>query len=412
MKFKNVEETLATTGQVDVQGKVVRIKAAAFEAPQAAGVLSTASGDDRLHMFATMIDLGAHQYIAVRNTATVQLMEQKVTSLVQGLDQDLREKLLTIMATDRESARKEMADAIQRFGNDLNRAIARYVDPNVPDGIPAVMSRRLEEVTRAALMRIDAMLQDGDTGVLARHGDKIVGAVKAELEALKRYIIEGQARAAIGTAKGRTFEEELTRVLGVIARPLGGEVVRCADHTGVKVRKHGDLVLSFSGPLTRGNAIKLVVEAKDREAANGRLSLDTVRTACRQACENRGASVCIFIADTPELLPESRGFGIIDGHFWVAYNPELRDDTALAATVHMAMIQALAQASAGSEEVVDLAAARRELGQLRKLMEEFDAVEAAHSGAIRYIQKASSAASGTRLAIINNLGRLDSILAG
>ncbi|HVS05745.1 MAG TPA: hypothetical protein VHK65_06215 [Candidatus Dormibacteraeota bacterium] len=412
MKTKNIEETLAAASEVAVQGAVVRIREAALEAPKTAGLLGTVTGDDRLHLLATIAELGADQYILVRDSATVQLMEQKVSSLVQGLDHDLKEKLTATMTADREAARKEMSDAIQRFRDDLVRTMGKYVDPNSPEGILAVMAKRLDEITRAALLRMDTMLQDGDQGVLARQGDRIVRAIKDELDSLKRQIIEGEARAAIGVAKGRSFEEELTRVLASIVRPLGAEVVRCADHTGVRVRKHGDHLLTFSGPLTRGNAIKLVIEAKDREAANGRFSLDAVKVACRQACENRGASVCIFITDTPELLPEGRGFGTVDGHFFVAYNPELADDTALAATVHMALMQALAQATAGTDQVVDLQAARRDLSQLRKLVEEFDAIETAHSGAIKSIQKASATAASTRLAILNGIGKLDSIMAG
>lgn len=412
MKTKNIEETLAATGEVAVQGTVVRIREAALEAPKTAGLLGTVTGDERLHLLAAIAELGADQYLIVRDSASVQLMERKVSSLVEGLDHDLKEKLLATLAADRESARREMSEAIQRFRDDLIRTLGRYIDPNAPEGIPAFMVKRLDEITRSALLRMDAMLQDGDQGVLARQGDRVVRAIKDELDALKRQIIEGEARAAVGVAKGRTFEEELTRVLAAIARPLGAEVARCADHTGVRVRKHGDHVLTFSGPLTRGNRINLVVEAKDREAANGRFSLEAVKIACRQACENRSASVCIFITDTADLLPEGRGFGTVDGHFFVAYNPDIGDDTALAATVHMALIQALAQATAGTDQAVDLQAAKRDLGQLRKLVEEFDTIETAHSGAIKSIQKASAAASGTRLAILNSLGKLDSILAG
>jgi len=406
----SIEEAMTASGEVSVEGSVVRIVDAALEAPKTAMLLGTVTAGERLHLLGAIVELGADQYIIAKDSASVQLMERKVSGLLEGLDRDLNEKLLVTMAADRESARTEMSESIQKFRDDLVRTLSRYVDPNAPEGIPAFMAKRLDEITRSALLRMEAMLQDGDQGVLARQGDRVIRSIKDELEALKRQIIEGETRAAIGVAKGRNFEEELTRVLAAIARPLGAEVVRCADHTGVRVRKHGDHLLTFSGPLTRGNLIRLVVEAKDREAANGRFSLDAVKTACRQACENRGASVCIFITDTPDLLPEGRGFGTVDGNFFVSYNPNLGDDTALAAAVHMALVQALAQATAGTEQAVDLEAAKRDLNHLRKLLEEFDAIETAHSGAIKCIQKASAVASTTRLAILNCLGKLDSIL--
>ncbi len=105
-----------------------------------------------------------------------------------------------------------------------------------------------------------------------------------------------------------------------------------------------------------------------------------------------------------------RGFGTVDGHFFVAYNPGFGDETALAATVHMALVQALARATAGTEQAVDLEAARRDLSHVRKLLEEFDAIETAHSGAVKCIQKASAVAFATRVAILKSLGKLDSIL--
>jgi hypothetical protein len=75
----------------------------------------------------------------------------------------------------------------------------------------------------------------------------------------------------------------------------------------------------------------------------------------------------------------------------------------------MAVTRAILELSGGTGTGIDAEAARRELVQLRRLLEDFDSVEAAHSSAIKAIQKASGAASGTRLAILTVLGRLDSI---
>jgi hypothetical protein len=253
------------------------------------------------------------------------------------------------------------------------------------------------------------MLADSDAGVLAKQSERIIKAVREEIDLLKRQVVEGQARASLGVAKGRTFEEELTRVLGSICTGLGAEVIRCGDHPGIKSRKHGDHLITLKSVLTRGQTVKIAVEAKDREAANGRFSLEAVRLACRQACENRGASSAIFIADAADLLPEGRAFGTVDGHYFLVYDPSVGDDTALAATVHMAVTRAILELSGGTGTGIDAEAARRELVQLRRLLEDFDSVEAAHSSAIKAIQKASGAASGTRLAILTVLGRLDSI---
>src|SRR5438067_1116725 len=101
---------------------------------------------------------------------------------------------------------------------------------------------------------------------------------------------------------------------------------------------------------------------------------------------------------------------MVDGSYFLAYDPSFGDETALAATVHMAVSRAIVELAAGSGGGINVDAARQELVQLRRLLEDFDAVEAAHGSAIKAIQKASGAASGTRAAILTVVGRLDTLL--
>jgi hypothetical protein len=409
--MKTKELMSVASGTVTVDGAVIRLTDAAFETPKTAALLGPIAEPERLHTLEVILEMGADHYLMARSSATVRLMEAQVEGLVAGLDQSLKDRLATVLVADRESARSEMGQTIGKFSEDLGKMLSRYVDPEAADALPGIVTRRLDEVARGAIVRIDTMLQDGDQGALARHGDRIIKAIREELELVKRQMVESHARAALGVTKGRDFEEELTRVLGGIATGIGAEVERCGDHPGVKGRKYGDHVLTLSGPMSRGNVLRLVVEAKDHEASNGRFSFEAVRTACRQACDNRGAAVAIFITDSAELLPEGRGFGRVDGNFYIAYNPEIGDHTALAATIHMAFTQALLDATAGNGDAVDSEAARRELDQLRRLIDEFDAIETAHSGAIRSIQKAGTSVSAMRAAILTAVGKLDSILS-
>jgi hypothetical protein len=409
--MKTKEFTSVSSGTVTVDGAVVRVSEAAFEAPKAAALIEPMQESERLHTLAVILEMGSEHYLMARSSATVRLMEAQVESLVTGLDTVLKEKLATVLEADRESARQEMAEVMGNFSIDLGKMMVRYVDPESADALPGLVTRRLDEVARGAIVRIDTMLQDGDQGALSRQGDRIIKSIREELELVKRQMVEGQARAALGVAKGRDFEVELTRVLGGIATGIGAEVERCGDHPGLKGRKHGDHLLTLTGPMTRGNVLKLVIEAKDHEAANGRFSLEAVRTACRQACDNRGAGLAIFITDCADILPEGRSFGRVDGHFYVAYNPGVADSTALAATIHMAFTQALLDATAGTGDTVDADAARRELEQLRHLLDDFDAIEMAHSSAIKSIQKAGNSSSGLRSAILTVMGKLDSILS-
>jgi hypothetical protein len=411
MKTDRDMKAPAEQAAMAVQGSVVHITSATFEAPKAATVLGPLAPSQRIATAETLLEMGADHFLMAQSSAAVKLMEAQVEGLVSGLDKEVRATVLGLLVEDREVARKEMGESIRRFSADLGGVLEKYVDAGSPDGLPAAVTRRLEDVARTATERINRMLQDSDEGVLARQGDRVIKAVREELEILKRQILEAEARASTGVIRGRNFEEELTRVLGVAGRGLGAEVVRCGDHPGVKGRKYGDHLITLCGPLTRQRSIKVVVEAKDRAADTGRFSLEAVRGACRQARENRGADVAIFITETPELLPEGRCYGTVDGNFYLAYDPSRGDDTALSATLHMAVIQALLATAAGDRLGIDADAAHRELAQLRKLLEDFDAVESAHSSAVRYIQKASSATSSVRAAILNTVGRLDAIIA-
>lgn len=409
MKIKEITST--EVGTVSVDGPVLRVTEAAFEVPKTAGLVGPTAEGERMHMLEVILEMGSEHYLMARNSATVRLMEAQVEGLVTGLDQVLNDKLATVLVADREAVRAEMGEAIGRFSTDLGKMMSRYVDPEAGDALPSLVTRRLDEVARGAIARIDIMLQDGDQGALSRHGDRIIKAIREDLDLVKRQMVESQARANLGISKGRNFEDELSRVLGTIATGLGAEVERCGDHPGLKGRKHGDHLLTLAGPMTRGNVLKLAVEAKDHEAANGRFSLEAIRTACRQACDNRGAVLAIFVADSADLLPEGRSFGRVDGHFFVAYNPELGDSTALAATIHMAFTQVLLDATAGTGDSIDAEGARRELEQLRHLLDDFDAIETAHSSAVRSIQKAGNSASALRSAILTVMGKLDSILS-
>jgi hypothetical protein len=375
------------TAEVAIQGSVIAVVSGAFEAPRAAAIVGPLAASERVRTIELLLEMGADHYLSARNSASVKLMEAQVEGLVEGLDEALEERLGGLLAADRQAARQENAATILKFSTDLSAMLNRYVDPSSADGLPAVATARLEEVARATIARVDAMLADGDTGLLAKQGDRIIKALRDEVEMLKRQVVEGQARARLGTAKGRSFEEELSRVLGSICTGLGAEVIRCGDHPGLKGRKYGDHLITVEGPMARGESIKIAIEAKDREAANGRFTVDSVRLACRQACDNRGATSAIFVADTADLLPDGRSFGTIDNHFFLAYDPAVGDDTALAATVHMAVSRAILDLVGRTGTGVDTAAANRELVQLRRLLEDFDAVEAAHSSAIKAIRR-------------------------
>lgn len=355
-------------------------------------------------------ELGTEHFRAADTSAAIQLLDERVGNIFEKLDQEVQGKLEKTLAADRVLAKKEVSETLRTFDGELKKAMSRYVDPNAPDALPALMGRRMTEISRAAMAEIDRMLQNGDQGVLAKQTETIVKTFREDLELLKRQVIERQAVHDLGTGKGRTLEEDLAGRLGLIARPLMGEVERVGDNPGLKRNKSGDLLLTVRGPFARGGSLKVVFEAKDRAVENGRFSLAAVRQACRQACENRGADIAVFVTDSPELLPEGRGFGTADGHFWVAWLRQ-GDDTALAVVVHLAVTEALARVGAADNEC-DVDAARREAEALLASLDRFDQMESSHNSAIKAIQKAGVTATELRAALVKGLSRLGTILSG
>ena len=164
----------------------------------------------------------------------------------------------------------------------------------------------------------------------------------------------------------------------------------------------------MSGPLTRGRAVSVVFEAKDHNREGQAFSLNALRQAC-EACANRGAHRAVFVASSPELLPQGRGFGVVDGHYWVAW-PRSADDTALAVVVHAAITQAVQDLTSHSTDRRSFEAARRQVAALLTLLERFDQVESGQNSAIRSIQKAGGGLAEIREALLKGLGRLDSLL--
>jgi hypothetical protein len=360
--------------------------------------------------FEAAAELGAGHLAAAETSATIQLMDERVTGLFEKLDHDVQARFSETLTADRELVKKGVGEILTRFEKDFNTEMRRYLDPNAPDAFPTLVTKRLEDTTRLAMKGIDGMLTNAETGVLAEQTKTIVKSMRDEMEILKRLFIERQALHDLGTAKGRTLEEELALRLGAIARPLMGEVERVADFPGLKKTKHGDLILTVQGPLSRGHCIRIAFEAKDHAVENGAFSLEAVRQGCRLAAENRGAQVAVFITDAPELLPEARSFGTVDGHYWLAYQRG-GDDTALAVVVNTAVAQVLLQLAATNGDGFEAEAAQREVSGLLSTLEKFDEVESCHSSAVRAIQKAGTAAAALRSALIKGLGRLDSLLA-
>jgi len=396
---------------VAVEGYVVRIhRPVALEAPRAADLLRSLPPDRWLGTVEDMVEYGATALLSVKTSATVQLLERQMADLVDQLRNAMVENLGQTLLTDRELAKETLMRLLNEHSGSMTKLLGRYVDPNSKEGLPAVMAQQLEQVTKSALRQVDALLQDGDESALG----KLAAKLTKQIEAVEMSICEKiAARNALMTKsmhKGRPFEEAITAELAELVRPYGGQVERVGDTLGVKRQRHGDHVITFSGPLVGGHTIKLAIQAKT--AGTKAYSHAAVKCECQGACENREALGCIFIGETVDVLPDGRNFGpVANNDYFVAWNPDGNDEL-LGITLYLAMANAVHAVNAGTGSDFDRSAMRKEIEGIRNLLEELSSVESCHSSALKSIEKARLSVSSVRASILTSLSKLDNLVVG
>lgn len=154
------------------------------------------------------------------------------------------------------------------------------------------------------------------------------------LEEAKKARAEERAK---GTAKGADFEEALEARLGAMARGMGDLVELTGTEGGDGMRsKKGDLVITIDPTRTRGTALRIVVEAKDRSMPINRMTQELA-----EGRMNRSAAVALAVF-TPHTAPTSVApLAMIGPDVYATYDPETDDAVALEAAYRAARILAL-----------------------------------------------------------------------
>lgn len=154
------------------------------------------------------------------------------------------------------------------------------------------------------------------------------------LEEAKRARAEERAK---GTAKGADFEDALEERLGAMARGLGDLVELCGTGGGdAMTSKKGDLLITIDPTRTRGAALRIVVEAKDRPMPLSRMAAELAAGRV-----NRSAAVALAVF-TPHTAPTSvTPFAMVGQDVYATYDPETDDAIALEAAYRTARILAL-----------------------------------------------------------------------
>ena len=182
--------------------------------------------------------------------------------------------------------REAVAETLSRSREDLVRQFSAADERNPLADFKSAALRSISEA---------AARSDGTQRALLAQ----LGELKKELQALrdeKTKLEEVEAERERGTAKGRSFEEQVAAAVDAIALAQG-DVAEAVGDVRAATGKTGDIVVSLdatAGP-ARG---RIVVEAKDR-----RLSTPGALSELDDAIAARCADFAVLVVPTAEEVP-------------------------------------------------------------------------------------------------------------
>jgi hypothetical protein len=229
--------------------------------------------------------------------------------------------------------------------------------------------------------------------------EKQLQGLRLEKEKLEEVAEERER----GTAKGRTFEEQVAEAIDVIAAAQGDDAEAVGDLKGSAGRT-GDVVVGIDGctgpPLGR-----VVFEAKDR-----RLSKPRALEELDKAMRDRDANFAVLVVPSDEEVPaklqplrEYNGDKLV-----VTLDPEEGGTLALELGYRLARARVLM--ARGSVEGIDAAAVRDTVQRALNAMDEVRRIKNTLTGAQTSIQKGKDLVDAMASRVRANLDDIDALV--
>ena len=366
----------ATHDRVVVQGERITVESLALTDAGLATFVAERPADDRTELVTRALRIGLLALQDAGASLDVDVVRREFESMVRQTE-TLNER---VAAQVDEVLRQNFADGDGR----LPRTLESFLGDR---GQLRSFTRELFDEDRrdSAIGRMRGLLGsyfDGDASRLAQLLDptrmgsplhQFRGEVAKGFEALNERLtaIEAAATARAGeraraAAKGDDFEDLLEGMLADVVRGSDHVVERTSDEAGNVLRsKKGDFVLTLDPATTRGAAVRIVVEAKDR-TVSGRAMRDEIGEAKR----NRDAAVGLVVFSTAHAPAGIAPFDVRMGDVYCAIDPADPQPATLDAAMRLARLLALA-AMRESDGDIDTAAVHEALERVRA---ELDAV--------------------------------------
>jgi hypothetical protein len=229
---------------------------------------------------------------------------------------------------------------------------------------------------------------------------------RLELERLRGQNEKLEEIAAVeekGTAKGRTYEEEVAEAIDAIALPQG-DVADAVGDLKESTGKKGDVVVSIDacGGPARG---RIVFEAK-----NARMTRPKALEELDGAMAERNADYGVLVVPSEEKVPakmqalrEYNGDKLI-----VAYDPE---DGPLGLQVAYSLARARVLMTRGGDEGIDVSAVRDTIERALGAMEDVRRIKQQLTGATTQIKTAAEIVTGMADRVKGYLADVNELLA-
>jgi hypothetical protein len=338
----------ATRTSVTVRGDRITIESLSLSDRGLSAFVAERPADDRPDLVARALRIGLLALQDAGASLDVDVVRREFEAMVRQTE-TLNER---VAAQVDEVLRQNFADGDGR----LPRTLETFLGDR---GQLRSFTRELFDEQRrdSAIGRLRVLLGsyfDGDASRLAQLLDptrmgsplhQFRSEVSKGFEALNERLsaIEAAATARAhersrSAAKGADFEDLLEGMLADTVRGTDHLVERTSDEAGNVIRsKKGDFVLTVDPATTRGAAVRIVVEAKDR-AISGRAMRDEISEAKR----NRDAAVGLVVFSTAHAPAGIEPFDVRMGDVYCAIDPAHPEPATLEAAVRLARLLATA----------------------------------------------------------------------
>jgi hypothetical protein len=327
----------------------------------------------------------------------------------------------------------EFADRARSLGEELDRRLGEFLSPEggalprelqrlFSDGSSDAVQHRVRELVaevmakaRADLVRQFSSADDSNpladlkhntVAALTQMTDK-VAALELEVQKLRgeaekaEEVAEERER---GTAKGRTYEEEVFEAVEAIAAGQGDEAEPVGDQPGTDGRK-GDIVVDIDSCLgpPRG---RIVLEAKD-----SRLGKPDALRQLDGALRARDGDFALLVVPSPEELPP-RGHELREMNgdkMFVVYDPESGGPAGLRLAYLLARSRVLM--ARGAADGLDVAAVEEALERAIAALGEARKVKSQLTNAKNTIDGARTGLESMEAAVRGQLEQVQRLLA-